>query len=180
MPRFETLTNLLFWPSWWWKGAVFFVNTWLSTYVSCYCSHSQLVYIKVMSGILPHFSHSSAEALRDRHMLLLFLLVNVSPVWVKNIVAGIKYWLKLSVSCDLLEIILCTQGPEASESSHKTRSLPAMFSKQNSECENFHCHWQQNWVWLQSVISVKGDSSVHDQLFFPHQHWRRCTSLHIN
>ena len=24
---------------------------------------------------------------------------------------------------------------------------------------NFHCHWQQNWVWLQSV---KGESLVHD------------------
>ena len=35
----------------------------------------------------------------------------------KNIVAGTKYWLKLSVLCDLLEIILCTLGPEASGSS---------------------------------------------------------------
>ena len=36
-----------------------------------------------------------------------------------------------------------------------------MFSKQNSECENCHCHWQQSWVWLQSV---KVESSVHDRL----------------
>ena len=50
-----------------------------------------------------------------------------------------------------------------------------MFSKQNSERENFHRHWQQHWVWLQSV---KGESSVHDQLFFPHQHWRMTECAH--
>ena len=51
----------------------------------------------------------------DRHMPV--LPVNVSPVPVKNIVAGTKYRLKLSVLCDLLEIILCTLDPEASGSS---------------------------------------------------------------
>ena len=45
-----------------------------------------------------------------------FLQVNVSPVPVKNIVTGTKYWLKLTILCDLLEIILCTLGPEASGS----------------------------------------------------------------
>ena len=45
-----------------------------------------------------------------------------------------RYRLKLSILCDLLEIILCTLGPEASG------ELPVMFSKQNSERENFHCH----------------------------------------
>ena len=92
----------------------------------------------------------------------------------KNVVASTKYWLKLSVLCDLLEIILCTLGSEASGSSCWTGSLPVMFSKLNSEHENFHCHWQQNWVWLQSI---KGELSVHNRLFFPHQHWRTCTSL---
>ena len=43
----------------------------------------------------------------DRHMPF-FLLGNVFLVVVpvKNKVAGTKYWLKLSVLCDLLEIIL--------------------------------------------------------------------------
>ena len=53
-----------------------------------------------------------SEPLLDRHMP-----VNVSPVPVKNIVNRTKYPLKLSILHDLLEIILCTLGPEASGSS---------------------------------------------------------------
>ena len=45
-----------------------------------------------------------------------FLPENVSLVPVKNKVAGTKYWLKLRILCDLLEI-LYTLGPEASGSS---------------------------------------------------------------
>ena len=51
----------------------------------------------------------------DGHMPV--FTVNVSQVPVKNIVTGTKYQLKLSVLCDLLEIILCSLGPEASGSS---------------------------------------------------------------
>ena len=57
-----------------------------------------------------------SEPLLDRHMLV-FIPINVSPGPVKNIVTGTKYRLKLSVLCDLLEIILCTMGPETSGNS---------------------------------------------------------------
>ena len=62
------------------------------------------------------FCHDCSEPPLDRQMLF-FLTINVSPVPVKNIVAGTKYQLKLSVLCDLLEIILCTLGSEANGNS---------------------------------------------------------------
>ena len=46
-----------------------------------------------------------------------YIPVNVSPVPVKNIVTSTKYRLKQSILRDLLEIIFCTLGPEASGSS---------------------------------------------------------------
>ena len=40
--------------------------------------------------------------------------VSLVVVLVKNKFASTKYQLKLSILCDLLEIIICTLGPEAS------------------------------------------------------------------
>ena len=50
---------------------------------------------------------------------IFFLPINVLlvPLPVQNKVTCTMYWLKLSVSSDLLEI-LCTLGPEASRSSN--------------------------------------------------------------
>ena len=112
-----------------------------------------------------HWPWASARLVYAR-----FLPVNISWLPVKYKVSGTMYWLKQSISSDLLVIILCTQGPEASGSSDYTRSLPVLISKQNNKCplsyqmpyasharsENFHCQhpppllleWTGPKVWM--------------------------------
>ena len=75
-----------------------------------------MIILKSEPKAKPNNRKRESERNKEIHCIL-FLPVSPRPAYA---VFFTKYWLKLSVLCDLLEIILCTLGPEASEteSSH--------------------------------------------------------------
>ena len=80
---------------------------------SCLMCHDS----KIMSCTMWHISKLNTHVFIWASTRPAYAVFFTSKCFPSNAVTSTKYWLKLSILCDLMEIILCTLCPEASGSS---------------------------------------------------------------